>query len=151
MAARIVLNKIPMHSFDELEFSIGDLKDFKLDPFTQLVQSLRGFACNASMLVFGYHYYRASEYQIFENVKNLNHIEYASTYYKFHAFQGDVLLRLRKACEPDQKSLAAGAISKLLENADNIKQLKNYVKKGEKLVRNSRAILNTYRSIVANW
>jgi len=116
-----------MHSFDEPEYSIGELKNFKLDPFTHLVQSLRGFACNASMLVAGYHYYFASEYQYRENSKNLSDVEYASAYYKYHAFQCDTLLRLRKACEPDPRSLAAGGICQLLENENHVAKLKHYV------------------------
>jgi len=123
-----------MYSFDEPEFSISELKNFKLDPFTHLVQSLRGFACNASMLVAGYHHYFSSEYQNSENAKNLSNIEYASAYYKYHAFQCDIMLRLRRACEPNKNSLAAGAITELFKDQDHIQQLKDYVKKSGKEV-----------------
>ena len=134
MAAQIVLKKIPTDSFNEPEVSIDELKDFDGDSFSKLVLSLRGFAYNASMLIFGYHYFRASEYQIFENVKKLNPLEYTSAYYKFHAFQGDVLLRLRKACEYKIKSMAAGTIFILLEDENNIEQLRSYIKKDFEIV-----------------
>jgi hypothetical protein len=131
-----------MYSFDEPEFSISELKDFKLDPFTHLVQSLRGFVCNASMLVAGYHHYFSSEYQNFENAKNLSNIEYASAYYKYHAFQCDIVLRLRKACEPNKKSLAAGAISELLKDQSHIEQLKDYV------VKSGREVMPTFDNYI---
>jgi hypothetical protein len=120
-----------MHRFDDPDITLDGLKNFKLEPFTHLVQSLRGFACNASLLVAGYQYYIASEYALTEKAKEMSDEEYAAEYYFFHAFQSDILVRLRKSCEPDKKSLASGAITDLLSNSYNINLLRNYVSKRE--------------------
>lgn len=58
----------------------------------------------------------------------------ASAYYKYHAFQSDMVLRPRKACEPDTKSLAAGAISELLSGQQHIEQLKSYITKSRRTI-----------------
>ena len=116
-----------MHKFDDPEISLEGLKNFKLEPFTHLVQSLRGLACNASLLVAGYQYYISSGYALTENAKEMSNEEYAAAYYNFYTFQSDMLIRLRKSCEPDKKSLASGAITELLSKSYNIRELKKYI------------------------
>jgi hypothetical protein len=94
---------------------------------------LRGFNCNASLLIAGYQHYISSEYNYIKNAKRMSDAEYASAYYKYHAFQADILIRLRKSCEPDKKSLAAGAIANLLSNDECVLKLKEYIQKSKNL------------------
>lgn len=124
-----------MHRFDDQDISLEEFENHKLEPFTHLIHSFRGFTCNASLLVAGYQYYITSEYKLTKKAENMSNEEYAAAYYNFHAYQSDILIRLRKSCEPNKKSLASGAITELLSKSENIRELKKYVnKQGQKFL-----------------
>jgi hypothetical protein len=118
-----------MFDLCDTTISLQELKDFELDSFTRLVHSLRGFACNASFLVYGYQLFIATEYNLENNKLYMSNDDYAYNFYKYHAYRSDVIIRLRKSCEQKANALSSGSICKLLSDNNNIYKLKEYIEK----------------------